>query len=266
MRAQQNLLARFTELSIELRVAVARLSERTAADDAERESAHTHQRAIEGYLARLVEESMRTRGALADELAKTADGQRQALETRIAELGSQAAAQGEQLSADLGNLLAHVHERGAAFDQHRRTVEDRLERLGEDGAQGRAQMSEELNRALARFGDRSSADADREALANLQYAVESQLAHLVEESARNRASLAEELKSAVGRLADRFADVDRDAMALHRRNIEAHLARLVEDTATNRTALADEIRGEIRLLARTIALARAPAQEQPTGD
>ena len=51
-------------------------------------------------------------------------------------------------------------------------------------------------------------------------------------------------------------------MALHRRNIEAHLARLVEDTAANRTALADEIRGEIRLLARTIALARAPAQRR----
>ena len=44
------------------------------------------------------------------------------------------------------------------------------------------------------------------------------------------------------------------------------LARLVEDTASNHTELADEIRGEIRLLARTIALARAqaPEPEQPT--
>jgi hypothetical protein len=91
---------------------------------------------------------------------------------------------------------------------------------------------------------------------------------VVDESTRARVALAAELRSAVNQLADRFADVDRETMAMHRRNIEAHLARLVEDTDTNRTALAQEIRGEIRLLARTIALARepAPAQEQPTGN
>jgi hypothetical protein len=131
-------------------------------------------------------------------------------------------------------------------------------------------MSEEIKHAVARLSDRSAADADREAMTNLQQTVEGQLAQVVDESTRARVALAEELRGAVNQLADRFADVDRDAMALHRRNIEAHLARLVEDTASNRTALAEEIRSEIRLLARTIALSRRPeqepAQKQPTGN
>ncbi|MFI5033394.1 MAG: hypothetical protein ACHQPH_22095 [Reyranellales bacterium] len=245
MRAQQNLLARFTELSIELRTALARLSERSTDDEAEREAAHAHRRAIEGHLARLVEESLRTRGTLADEIGKASDAHRGALEARIVELGTQAAAHRQQIAAD-------------------------LEQLYQDGASGRAQMSEELKYAVARLSDRSAADADREAMMNLQQTVEGQLAHVVDESARARVALAEELRGAVNQLADRFADVDRDAMALHRRNIEAHLARLVEDTASNRTALAEEIRSEIRLLARTIALSRQPeqepAQEQPTGN
>ena len=60
----------------------------------------------------------------------------------------------------------------------------------------------------------------------------------------------------------------REYMALGHPLIGATDFALVEDTATNRTTLAEEIRGEIRLLARTIALARepAPAQEQPTGN
>jgi hypothetical protein len=248
MRAQQNLLARFTELSIELRTALARLSDRSVDEESEREAAHSHRRAVEGHLARLVEESLRSRGALAEEIARASDSQREALESRIAELGAQTTAQRQQLS----------------------TVDERLERLTEDGTRERAQMSEALSHALARFSDRSAADADREAMANLQHAIESQLAQVVDESARSRTVLGEELRSAVSQLADRFADVDRDAMALHRRNIEAHLARLVEDTATNRDTLAEEIRNEIRLLARTIALSRQPApasaQEQPTGN
>jgi hypothetical protein len=243
MRAQQNLLARFTELSIELRTALARLSERSIDEDAEREASHAHQRAIERHLARLVEESLRTRGALAEEIAKASDTHREALEARITELGAQAATHRQQLTAD-------------------------LERLNQDTASGRTLINEELKRAVARLSDRSAAEADREAMANLQHTVEDQLAHVADESARARVTLAEELRSAVTELADRFADVDREAMTLHRRNIEAHLARLVEDTAANRTALAEEIRGEIRLLARTIALSRqpAPAQEQPTGN
>jgi hypothetical protein len=243
MRAQQNLLARFTELSIDLRTALARLAERSTDEDSEREASHAHQRAVEGHLARLVEESLRTRGALAEEIAKSSDAHREALEARIAELGTQSAA-------------------------HRRQISTDLEQLYQDGASGRAQISEELKSAVARLSDRSAAEADREAMANLQHTVEGQLAHVVDESARSRTALADELRSAVNQLADRFADVDREAMATHRRNIEAHLERLVEDTAANRIALAEEIRGEIRLLARTIALARQPsaAQEQPTAE
>jgi hypothetical protein len=212
MRAQQNLLARFTELSIELRGAVARLSERSTAADSDREAVTAHQHNVESHLARLVEETLRTRTTLGEEL------------------------------------------RGG------------LDRLADEQARGRTQIAEDVNRAVGRLSGRADVEADREALANLQRSVEGQLGRMVEDNARNRNALAEEMKAAVGKLADRFADVDRDTIAAHRRTIEAHLARLVEDTAHNRIALADEIRGEIRLLARTIALARAQGQETPTGE
>jgi len=197
MRAQQNLLARFTELSIELRGAVARLSERSATAEADREAVTAHQHTVETHLARLVEETLRTRTALTEELRNGID---------------------------------------------------------------------DLNRTLGRAGARPSAEADREALTNLQHSVEGQLARLLEDSARNRAALADDMKTTVGKLADRFANVDPESIVAHRRNIEAHLARLAEDTAQNRMALADEIRSEIRLLARTIALARAQGQESATGE
>src|SRR5438128_1280894 len=67
-RAQQNLLARFTELSIELRGAVARLSDRATASEADREAMLSHQASIEGHLGRLLEETVRSRAALAEEL------------------------------------------------------------------------------------------------------------------------------------------------------------------------------------------------------
>jgi hypothetical protein len=66
MRAQQTLLARLAEHSIELRGTVNRLSERQPEGD--REALQAHQRTIEANLARLVEESVRSRTALADEL------------------------------------------------------------------------------------------------------------------------------------------------------------------------------------------------------
>lgn len=66
MRTQQTLLARLAEHSIELRGTVTRLSER--APDSDSEALATHQRNIEASLARLVEESTRSRTALADEL------------------------------------------------------------------------------------------------------------------------------------------------------------------------------------------------------
>lgn len=66
MRTQQTLLARLAEHSIELRGTVTRLSERGPGADAETLAAH--QRNVEASLTRLVEESVRSRTALTDEL------------------------------------------------------------------------------------------------------------------------------------------------------------------------------------------------------
>src|SRR5262245_21153604 len=67
MRGQQTLLARMGEQSIELRSAINRLGERPAAET-EREALANHQRSIEGHLARIVDESTRTRAAIAEEM------------------------------------------------------------------------------------------------------------------------------------------------------------------------------------------------------
>lgn len=66
MRGQQTLLARMTEQSVELRGVISRLAERSPESD--REEMMAHQRVIESHLARLVDESVRNRTALADEL------------------------------------------------------------------------------------------------------------------------------------------------------------------------------------------------------
>ena len=66
MRGQQALLARMSEQSIDLRSAIERMAERASGGD--REELMAHQRAVEAHLARLVDESMRSRTALADEL------------------------------------------------------------------------------------------------------------------------------------------------------------------------------------------------------
>ena len=234
MRAQQNLLARFTELSIELRTALARLSERSTDDEAEREAAHAHRRAIEGHLARLVEESLRTRGALADEIAQG---------VRRPSRGARGA-----------HRRARARRPRRIASSSRRTSSDWTRTAQAAGPR----CSEELKHAVARLSDRSAADADREAMANLQQTVEGQLAHVVDESARARVALAEELRGAVNQLADRFADVDRDAMAMHQRNIEAHLARLVEETA------ATAPRWPTRCAARS-ACWRAPSRSPAAG-
>ncbi|MBN9085279.1 MAG: flagellar motor protein MotA [Reyranella sp.] len=212
MREQQGLLARFTEMSIELRGAVARLSERFTAAESDSQAAIAHQQAIEAHLGRLVEETLRARTSIAEEL------------------------------------------RGG------------LDRLAQEQARSRTQVVEDMSREIGRLAARPDAEANREALANLQRAVEGRLARLVEENERNRGALAEEMRVAIGKLADRFADLDRDSVSAHRRNIEVNLAHLVEGTTQNRIALAEEIRGEIRLLARTIALTQVQRQETPTGE
>lgn len=209
MRTQQNTLARFTELSIELRGAVAQLSERSAASEADRSASLAHQANIEALLTRLVEESVHTRDGLLDH--------QRGIESKIVQIGEATAASAterHQIAHGLGELLA----------------------------------------------DRQSSQTHRETLeSELQQAV----TQVITENARNRGALAEEMKAAVKHLAERFADVDRDSIAAHQRKIEAHLARLMEESEVSRTSLADELRGEVRLLARTIALARAPANEPP---
>jgi hypothetical protein len=227
MRAQQSTLGRFTELVIELRGAVASLSERAAGADGDREAAAAHQRTMEMLLTRLVEESARGRGALEADRNAMLEHQRD-VETKVVQVGeamAAGAAERRRIVDDLNAMMARVTERTAASDAERH--------------------------------------GDREALATLQRTVDSQLSRLVEENARNRAALAEDLKIAVSQLADRFSDVDRESVVAHQRNIEAQLARLIENGAANRAALADDVRSEIRLLARTIALARAPDPELP---
>ena len=66
-RAQQALLARMGEQSIELRNAINRLGER-GPSEADREALAAHQRTLESHLARLVEDNARNRTALADDL------------------------------------------------------------------------------------------------------------------------------------------------------------------------------------------------------
>jgi biopolymer transport protein ExbB/TolQ len=66
MRSQQALLARLAEQSIELRGAVGRLTERKP--EADSDALLAHQRNLEVGLARLIDESVRSRTALADEL------------------------------------------------------------------------------------------------------------------------------------------------------------------------------------------------------
>ena len=98
MRDQQNTLARFTELSIELRGAVAQLSERSAASEADRNTAMAHQSNVEALLTRLVEESIHGRSGLAEELGKG-----------LARLPDRAS-----LEADRDALLEH--QRGIEFE------------------------------------------------------------------------------------------------------------------------------------------------------
>jgi hypothetical protein len=65
MRAQQNLLARLAENSIELSKVLGKFGDKPAADD---DAIRAHLRTMESHLARLVEETLRGRTALADEL------------------------------------------------------------------------------------------------------------------------------------------------------------------------------------------------------
>jgi len=70
MRAQQMLLAKLAENSVELRATLHKLADAVGspAASAETEAMRGHLRNMEAYLARLLEETGRSRSALADEL------------------------------------------------------------------------------------------------------------------------------------------------------------------------------------------------------
>ena len=246
MRAQQNLLARFTELSIELRGAVSRLSDRSMAAEADREALLDHQRNIEAYLARLVEDGLRNRAAFADEMhgvvsrlsdraADDADreavlAQQRSLETQIARLADRSAA-----DADREALLAQ-----------QRDVSSQIAQLAEENARQRSELADELRATFARLADRSATDADREAVLAQQREIESQIARLADESTRHRTELADQLRDAVSQLSDRSkTDADREALMAQQLDVAAQIARLADDSERHRTELADELRGAV---------------------
>ena len=124
MRGQQTLLARMGEQSIELRSAINRLGERPTSET-DREALANHQRSIEGHLGRIVEESARSRAAIAEEMRALAD--------RLADRAS-------------------PEEREAVL-AHQRNIEAHLARLVEENVRGRTALADELRgefRLLAR--------------------------------------------------------------------------------------------------------------------
>jgi hypothetical protein len=124
MRGQQTLLARMGEQSIELKSAINRLGER-APSESDREALLAHQRAIETYLARILDENVRNRAALAEELRVVLD--------RVAERSSE----------DEREILL----------THQRTIEAHLARLVDENVRGRTALADELRgefRLLAR--------------------------------------------------------------------------------------------------------------------
>jgi hypothetical protein len=123
MRAQQNMLARMTENAIDLRGAVAQLAERRS-DDGDREVLATHQRTLETYLARLLEENVRSRAALVEELRGV-----------------------------IARLPEHAPQEHETLIAHQRLIESHLARLVEEGERGRTALADELRgelRLLAR--------------------------------------------------------------------------------------------------------------------
>jgi hypothetical protein len=170
MRAQQNLLARLAELSIDLRGSVVKLTERQGAAG-DREAAIAVQRKIETDVARLVEEGTRNRAELVDAL--------RALAFKVA----------DRSEADA--------DREALLDQQRK-IEVHIARLADDGARGRVELVEEIRGAVDRL---LTMDADRDAMAAHQRNIDAHLARLAEESAQNRGALADELRSEIRLLA-----------------------------------------------------------------
>jgi len=256
MRAQQHLLARFTELSIDLRSAIGRLADRSG-DEADREAEAAYRRNVETLLNRLIEEDVRSRVAIADELRAafgrlsdraTDESDREAvlahqreIGAQVARLAEEGARSREQMIEELRGLASRVADRTAA-DADREAL---LARQGELDRQI-VTLAEDLQGAIARLSERSLTDADRENLMMHQRNVEAFLTRLSEENARSRSQLSEELNDVMTRLPDRaMAETDRESLASHQRNIESHLARLIDENARNRAALVEELREAI---------------------
>jgi hypothetical protein len=276
MRAQQNLLARFTELSIDMRGAIGRLADRSG-DEADREAEAAHRRNVETLLNRLVEEDARTRAAIADELRgvfgrisdRAADetdreavlARQREIEAQVARVAEEGARGRSELVDELRGLATRVADRTAADADReallaqQRAIEERIGKIAEElhgAAQQQslesqiARLGEELKSVAGRLADRSAADADRDALLARQGQLESQLANLAADTARGRKELADELRDAINRLAERATtDADRENLLMHQRNVEAFLTRLSEENARNRSQLVDELSGAI---------------------
>jgi hypothetical protein len=185
MRVQQNLLARFTELSIDLRTALTRLNEHSVTAVADRETAAAHQHNVEVHLGRLVEESLRTRETLAEELRNG--------------LGRLAEEQARGQAPRAGSAADHE-----ALSNLQHSIEGQLGRLVEEHARNRTALADELKDALGKLGDRF-ADVDRESMAAHRRTIEGHLARLVEETGQNRAALADEIRSELRLLARTIA-------------------------------------------------------------
>jgi hypothetical protein len=267
IRSQQNLLARFTELAIELRGAVTRLSDRSG-EEADREAQLAHQRNMESNINRLAEENARNRSAMTDELrdlaAKMADrtaaeadrdvllAQHRQVEAQVARAADENARDRAQVVDELRSLAARVADRTAAsadrdtLIEQQRAIETQVVRLTEEHARTRSDLAEQLRTVVTRLQDSPHASAESEALQVHQRNVEALLARVTEESARIKAQFSSELQDVLQKLGDRpVAEAERQSFAAYQQNIEAHLARLVDENARNRTSLLDELRAAI---------------------
>ncbi|WP_428658554.1 hypothetical protein [Reyranella sp.] len=199
MRSQQNTLARFTELSIELRAAVGQLAERSAASEADRAAALAHQGNIEALLSRLVEENIHGRDALLEH--------QRGIESKIVQIGEATAASATErhrIADGLGALLADRE----ASELHRQTVESQLQqslsRVVDENARNRGALAAEMKAAVKHLAERF-ADVDRDSIAAHQRKIETHLARLMEESEVNRTALADELRGEIRLLARTIA-------------------------------------------------------------
>jgi hypothetical protein len=155
VRTQQTLLARFTELSIELRGAVGRLSERTAASEEQlprilEESGQRQARALAELRAavdRLVERP------LPEPDREAAAAHYRGVEERLARLADDNARSRAALAGEVRDALANLAERLPAADRdavavHQRNIEANLARLIDESTRDRMALADELRSEL----------------------------------------------------------------------------------------------------------------------